>query len=78
MQSQRKRTKAMPPRKPLDKHKQQMSVSIEKKHRDWIREHWEEYKFRSESHAIDAAIDLLIERLENKSPPETGGRGQQP
>ncbi len=50
---------AMPQRKPLNQHKQPMTVSLNPGNREWIREHFEECGYRSESHAVDAAIDLL-------------------
>ncbi len=53
--------KTVPPRKPLEDHKQSMTVSIEREHREWIRNHYRELGFRSESHAVDTAIHLLME-----------------
>jgi len=56
----------LPPRKPLNKHKQALTVTIEPEHRQWLREHFMEYRFRSESHAIDEAIKLLRETKERE------------
>lgn len=58
----------MPPRKPLEKHRQSMTVSLEPDNRSWIREHFEEYGYRSESHAVDEAIRLLRSSKEDKLP----------
>ena len=38
-----------------------MSVSISADRRKWIRENYESLGFRSESHAVDEALRLLIE-----------------
>jgi len=68
----------MPPRKPLNQHKQSMTVSIEPMNRAWIRENFQGNGFRSESHLVDEAIRLLKERLKEESddaPEETKGRG---
>ncbi len=66
MKSQLARETTMPPRKPLNQHKRPMTVSLEPEHREWIREHYREYGFRSESHAVDAAIRLLIEKKQGE------------
>jgi hypothetical protein len=52
---------AVPPRKPLDEKKQPLSVTIEPDHRKWLRENYLHLGFRSESHAVDQAIRLLME-----------------
>lgn len=52
----------VPQRKPLNQHKKSMTVSLKRENREWIREHFEELGYRSESHAVDVAIDLLKER----------------
>jgi len=65
----------VPPRKPLNQHKQSMTVSIEPSHRTWIRESFQDNGFRSESHLVDAAIRLLKEKLNEETPEETKGRG---
>lgn len=69
---------SMPPRKPLNQHKQSMTVSIEPFNRTWIRENFQGNGFRSESHLVDQAISLLKEILneeDHKSPEEAKGRG---
>ncbi len=60
----------MPPRKPLDQHKQSMTVSLEPSNRKWIRESFQDNGFRSESHLVDEAIRLLMEKTERE------GRGR--
>ena len=52
---------SVPPKKDLAEKKQPLSVTIEPGHRTWLREHYGELGFRSESHAVDAAITLLME-----------------
>ncbi len=54
----------LPPRKPLDQHRLQLSVPLDRTHRTWLRENYAELGYRSESHAVDAAIGLLIQKAE--------------
>jgi hypothetical protein len=54
----------MPPRKPLDQHKVQLSVTVDRDHRVWLRENFVGLGFRSESHAVDEAIGLLKQKSE--------------
>ncbi len=61
---------SMPPRKPLDEHKQPMTVTLQPENRRWLRDHYQELGYRSESHAVDDAIRLLKETKEK----EKGGR----
>lgn len=56
----------MPSRKPLNEHKQSMTVSIEPMNRNWIRENFRDKGFRSESHLVDEAIRLLMEKTERE------------
>lgn len=56
----------MPPRKPLNEHKQSMTVSIEPRNRNWIRENFQDKGFRSESHMVDEAIRVLKEQSERE------------
>jgi len=58
---------SMPPRKPLNEHKQPMTVSLEPSNRQWIRENFRENGFRNESHLVDEAISLLRRNAEKKS-----------
>ena len=58
-QPPRRLGREMPPRKPLDKHKQSMTVSIDPENRQWLRDHYADYGFRNESHAVDEAIRRL-------------------
>lgn len=55
----------VPARKPLSEHKLPMSVSMEPDNREWIREHWRELGYRSESHLVDDAIRVLRATREN-------------
>jgi hypothetical protein len=57
-------TDVMPPRKPLDQHKIQLSVTIDRDRRLWLRENYAALGFRSESHAVDEAIGLLMKKGE--------------
>ena len=66
MKSRLQTGKALPPRKPLNEHKQSMSVTIEPEHREWVRNNFRQYGFRSESHVVDEAIRLLIEMKERE------------
>ncbi len=72
MKSQLLRPERVPARKPLNEHKQPLSVSIEPENRQWIREHWKELGFRSESHLVDEALRQFRERADkaSKSPRE--------
>lgn len=54
------RDQAMPPKRPREERKQALTITIEPQHRQWIRENYKALGFRSESHAIDEAIRLLI------------------
>jgi len=56
----------VPQRKPLNQHKRPMTVSLKPENREWIREHYEELGYRSESHAVDVAIDLLRKEKSRK------------
>ncbi len=66
MNSRSRPGRNVPPRKPLNEHKMPMSVSIEREHREWLRENYKGLGYRSESHAIDDAIRLLIERAKGR------------
>ncbi len=50
---------AMPQKKPLDEHKQQMCISLEPSNSKWVRERYKELGYRSVSHLIDGAIGLF-------------------
>ena len=50
----------VPPRKPAEERKQALTVTLEPGHRHWLRENYRALGFRSESHAVDEAIRLLI------------------
>ena len=54
----------LPPRKPLDQHRLQLSVTLDRDHRTWLRENYAELGYRSESHAVDEAIGLLMRKAE--------------
>ena len=54
---------SMPPRKPLNEHKQSMTVSIDPSNREWIRASYRDNGFRNESHMVDEAIRLLREKI---------------
>ena len=69
----RQMKRPMPPRKPLDQHKQSMTVSIDPSNRKWIRDSFRDNGYRSESHLVDGAISLLKDKLkgdEARSPIE--------
>lgn len=55
---------SMPARKPLEQHRLQLSVTLDRTHRTWLRENYAELGFRSESHAVDEAIGLLMRKAE--------------
>lgn len=63
----------MPPRKPLDQHRVQLSVTVDRDHRVWLRENFAGLGYRSESHAIDEAIALLIRTAEVTKPNHGNG-----
>jgi hypothetical protein len=56
----------MPPKKTPEERKQAITVSLEPQHRQWLRENFRREGFRNESHAVDGAIQLLIEARERK------------
>jgi Arc/MetJ-type ribon-helix-helix transcriptional regulator len=62
----------MPQRKPLNQHKRPMTVSLNPENREWIRDHFEEYGYRSESHAVDAAIDFLRKEISKEHKNSSG------
>ncbi len=64
MKSQLLRVEPVPARKPLNEHKRPMSVSMEPENREWVRAHWRELNFRSESHLVDEAIRQFRERTD--------------
>jgi hypothetical protein len=67
---------SMPPRKPFDQHKLPLSVTVDRTHRLWLRENYLELGFRSESHAIDDAIGLLMQKAELERSQQQGNGGR--
>jgi Arc/MetJ-type ribon-helix-helix transcriptional regulator len=51
----------VPPKKPKDKHKKSVTVTLEPEHCVWLRENYKSLGFRSESHAVDEAVRLMME-----------------
>jgi hypothetical protein len=60
----RRSLESMPARKDLEQHRIQLSVTVDRTHRTWLRENYAELGFRSESHAVDEAIGLLMRKAE--------------
>ena len=58
--------KAVPPRKPINEHKQSGTWSIDPNVRRWLRENFGGLGFRSESHAVEEAIRRLKESAPEK------------
>jgi len=58
------RSELMPARKPFEQHKIAMSITLEPARRKWLRENYAELGYRSESHAVDDAIGLLMQKAE--------------
>lgn len=62
----------VPPKKPREEHKQVLTVTVDPGHRKWLRENYLALGYRSESHAVDDALRLLIadrSRTQRKPPP---------
>lgn len=67
---------SMPPRKPFDQHKLPLSVTVDRTHRLWLRENYLDLGFRSESHAIDDAIGLLMQKAEAAKVDQSGNHAR--
>lgn len=50
----------VPSKKPPEQHKLPLSVTINPSRRLWLKQNFAELGFRSESHAVDEAIGLLM------------------
>ena len=51
----------VPPRKPMDQHKQTASFSLDPARRAWLRENYARLGYRNESHAVDELIKRLMD-----------------